>query len=82
MSSGGQNGTDISGVTGMRIQYASDVTEQLKKQRLYQSANTDPTRFQWHNFNPTGLRLNVLLGKVECKSCSGVLPYLVENYVG
>lgn len=77
MSSGGQNGTDISGVTPMRIQFASDVTEQLKKQRLYQSASTDPVRFQWHNFNPTGLRLNTLLGKVECRDCSGVLPYVV-----
>jgi len=79
MSSGGQNGTDISGVTTMRIQYASDFTDKLNKQRLYQSANTDPTRFQWHNFNPTGLRLNTLLGKVECLDCSGVLPYVVQT---
>jgi hypothetical protein len=75
MSSGGQNGTDISGVTMMRIQYASDVTEQLKKQRLWQSSKEDAVRFQWHNFNPVGLNLNVLLGRVECKQCDGVLPY-------
>jgi hypothetical protein len=78
MSSGGQNGTDISGVTTMRIQYASDVTEQLKKQRLFQSSKGEGIRFQWHNFNPVGLNLNVRLGLVECGPCEGVLPY-VEN---
>jgi hypothetical protein len=75
MSSGGQNGTDISGVTTMRIQYASDVTEQLRKQRIYESTFSDPVRTQWHNFNPNGLYFDARLGRVECRDCSGVLPY-------
>ena len=60
----------------MRIQYASDVTERLNKRQLYESQKSDPTRFQWHNFNPTGLTLNFLLGRVECKACEGVMPYV------
>ena len=79
MSSGGQNGTDISGITSMRIQNASDFTNSLMKQRVYQSGSTDPNRFYWHNFNTYGIIFNYKLGKVECRDCSGVLPYSIPG---
>jgi hypothetical protein len=41
MSSGGQRGIDVSGVIGLRVQNASDVTHRLYLQEIYQTFNSN-----------------------------------------
>ena len=77
MSSGGQRGIDISGVTTMRIQNASDATTREKVQLVYQTfaSTTGANAYQNQTPNATGSFLQFLQGiKENCSNCTG-LPY-------
>lgn len=77
MSSGGQRGIDISGITGIRLQYASDVTKQTKVRLVYQTfaSTTGANAYNNETPNATGSYLDFLRGaKESCASCTG-LPY-------
>lgn len=77
MSSGGQRGIDISGVTTMRIQNASDRIVQRRVRLVYQSfaSTTGANAYQNQTPNATGTFLQFLHGvKESCSNCTG-LPY-------
>ena len=47
MSAGGQNSTSLSGIQGMRLRDASDVTNQIRVRNIYQAFNpTTPNAVQ------------------------------------
>lgn len=77
MSSGGQRGTDISGVTGLRIQNASDFVVQERVRLVYQTfaSTTGVNAYRNQTPNATGSYLDFLSGRKEgCATCVG-LPY-------
>lgn len=86
MSSGGQRGIDVSGVTGMRLQTASDVTTRKQLQLTYQTyaSTTGANAFMGDLVNATGAYLQFREGRKEqtdplvsnatCVACEG-LPY-------
>lgn len=86
MSSGGQRGIDVSGITGMRIQNASDVTTRLRYQEVFQTfaSTTGANAYRNETPNATGSYLDFLFGRKEvgrrdislsdCSTCSG-LPF-------
>lgn len=87
MSAGGQRGTDVSGVTGLRLQNASDVTHRYYLQQAYQHFNSNTANARRnHTPNGTGYFLDYIQGVKEvgrlatdicgslCVNCSG-LPY-------
>lgn len=78
MSSGGQSGVDLSGITSMRIQNASDVTRQkqfqLSFQDFYQvSSNQFPNHYFFNSVQHFREAINGI--KESCLDCSG-LPYV------
>lgn len=94
MSSGGQRGIDVSGVTGLRLQTASDVTTRLRLQETYLNfaSTTGANAYRNRTPNSTGSFLEFLQGRKEvgrrdisfsdCSTCVG-LPYqsnLVMNF--
>ena len=86
MSSGGQRGTDVSGVTSLRIQTASDAITQRQLQLTYQTyaSTTGANAFMGDLVNSAGAYLQFQAGRKEqrdplvsnavCVSCVG-LPY-------
>lgn len=77
MSSGGQRGIDVSGITSMRLQNASDWTNRKRVQGVYQAfaSTTGANAYQNETPNASGTYLQYLQGvKEDCSSCSG-LPY-------
>ncbi len=87
MSAGGQRGIDTSGITGLRLQYASDVTHRTYLQEVYQNFNVTTANARRNQTpNGTGYFLDFLQGRKEvgrfssdisasdCSSCPG-LPY-------
>jgi hypothetical protein len=86
MSSGGQRGIDVSGITGVRLQNASDVTTRLRYQEVYQNfaSTTGANAYRNQTPNATGSYLDFLFGRKEvgrrdislsdCSTCSG-LPF-------
>jgi hypothetical protein len=77
MSSGGQRGIDVSGITSLRQQNASDRTERLRTQLVYQSfaSTTGANAYTNQTPNAPGLYLQFLEGiKESCSNCDG-LPY-------
>jgi hypothetical protein len=77
MSSGGQRGIDVSGITSLRQQFASDVTTRRKTQLVYQTfaSTTGANAYTNQTPNATGSYLEFLQGTKEgCASCTG-LPY-------
>lgn len=77
MSSGGQNGTDVSGITGLRIQTASDVTTQTKVRLVYQTFASTTGANAYINETPNANRsyVDFLTGlKESCAACTG-LPF-------
>jgi hypothetical protein len=86
MSAGGQRGTDVSGITGLRLQNASDVTARLRYQEVFQTfaSTTGANAYRNETPNATGSYLDFLIGRKEsgrrdisfsdCSSCVG-LPY-------
>jgi hypothetical protein len=90
MSSGGQRGIDVSGVTSMRLQTASDVTSQRSLQLVYKTyaSTTGANAFMGDQVNATGAYLQFLQGLKEsvgteggCTTCSTLLgPGLPYQY--
>jgi hypothetical protein len=86
MSSGGQRGIDVSGITGLRLQTASDVTTRLRLQDIYQNFASTVGANAWRNRTPNGYGyfLDFIQGRKEvgrrdislsdCSTCLG-LPY-------
>jgi hypothetical protein len=83
MSSGGQRGIDVSGITSLRIQTASDSTTQKQLQLTYQTyaSATGANAFMGDLVNASGSYLQFLQGRKEsvgsaagCATCVG-LPY-------
>lgn len=77
MSAGGQRGIDVSGITGLRQQYASDVT----RRRLFQltsqtfASTTGANAYVNHTPNAWGSYLDFLQGRKEitdCSACTGL----------
>lgn len=86
MSAGGQRGIDVSGITGLRLQNASDVTKRLRLQETYLNFASTVGANAWRNRTPnsTGYFLDFIQGRKEvgrldislsdCSTCTG-LPY-------
>lgn len=77
MSAGGQRGIDVSGITSLRIQNASDSTTRLSLQQAYQNfaSTTGANAYRNRTPNGYGLFLSFTEGRKEgCASCVG-LPY-------
>lgn len=77
MSAGGQRGIDVSGVTSLRQQYASDATTRTKLQLVYQTfaSTTGANAYLNETPNAAGSYLQFLQGRKEgCATCVG-LPY-------
>lgn len=84
MSSGGQRGTDVSGITGLRLQNASDVTARLRYQEVFQTfaSSTGANAYLNQTPNATGSYLDFLIGRKEvgrrdislsdCSTCTGL----------
>lgn len=77
MSAGGQRGIDISGITGMRIQDASDFVTQERVRLVYQTfaSTTGANAYINETPNANGSYLDFLAGiKESCSNCTG-LPW-------
>ena len=86
MSSGGQRGIDVSGITGIRLQNASDFVTREKAMLVYQTfaSSTGANAYLNETPNATGSYLDFLVGRKEvgrrdislsdCTTCLG-LPY-------
>jgi hypothetical protein len=75
MSSGGQRGIDLSGITSLRIQNASDATTQTKVRLVYQTFASTTGANAYQNETPNGndSYLQFLEGVKEgCSNCSGL----------
>lgn len=77
MSSGGQRGIDVSGITTLRRQFASDFTTSLRLQEVYQNfaSSTGANAFRNETPNAVGSYLDFLQGRKEiraCIDCSGM----------
>jgi hypothetical protein len=77
MSAGGQRGIDVSGITVLRRQYASDVTTSTRLQRVYQTfaSTTGANAYQNETPNAVGSYVDFLQGRKEirtCIDCSGL----------
>lgn len=82
MSAGGQRGIDISGVTSLRVQYASDATKQTKVRLVYQTFASTTGANAYRNWvpNANGSLIEFLQGAKDCSgaSCAG-LPQIQWN---
>ena len=77
MSSGGQNGIDLSGITSMRIQNASDFTARDRLQLVHLDFSANVSKIANHNYNSDQYFRQFLNGTKEaCKTCAG-LPYTI-----
>lgn len=86
MSAGGQRGIDVSGITGLRLRNASDVTARLRLQETFLNfaSTTGANAFRNRTPNGYGYFLDFTMGRKEvgrrdisfsdCSSCVG-LPY-------
>lgn len=77
MSSGGQRGIDLSGITSMRLRDAADFTAQTKVRLVYQTFASTTGANAYLNETPNGndSYVNFLQGlKESCSNCTG-LPY-------
>lgn len=77
MSAGGQRGVDVSGITTLRIQYASDFVTSDRLQLVYQTfaSSTGANAYRNETPNATGSYLDFLQGRKEvraCIDCSGL----------
>ncbi len=77
MSAGGQRGIDVSGITVLRRQYASDVTTSQRLQLVYQTfaSTTGANAYQNETPNAVGSYVDFLQGRKEiraCIDCSGL----------
>ena len=77
MSAGGQRGIDVSGITSLRVQYASDATTRTKVRLVYQTFASTTGANAYINETPNGhdSYVQFLQGaKESCTVCAG-LPY-------
>ena len=77
MSSGGHRGIDVSGITSMRIQNASDATTRERVQLVYQTfaSTTGANAYINQTPNAVGSYVDFLAGAKEgCTVCVG-LPW-------
>lgn len=77
MSSGGQRGVDVSGITGLRIQNASDSIKRGRVRLVYQTfaSTTGANAYQNETPNANASYIDFLTGlKESCSNCTG-LPY-------
>jgi hypothetical protein len=77
MSSGGQRGIDVSGITSLRLQNASDYVVRERVQLVYQTfaSATGANAFLNETPNANDSYLQFLQGvKESCSNCTG-LPY-------
>ena len=77
MSAGGQRGIDVSGITSIRIQNASDFVKQTKVRLVYQTfaSTTGANAYINETPNANDNYLQFLQGiKEGCSNCTG-LPY-------
>jgi hypothetical protein len=77
MSSGGVRGIDLSGITSLRVQNASDFTARERVQGVYQAFASTTGANAYLNETPNGndSYLQFLQGvKESCSNCPG-LPY-------
>jgi hypothetical protein len=94
MSAGGQRGIDVSGITGLRLQNASDVTARTRLQEIYLNFASTVGANAYRNRTPNsvGYFSDFVQGRKEvgrrdicgsdCSTCTG-LPYqnnLVMNF--
>ena len=90
MSAGGQRGIDVSGITGLRLQNASDTTKRTQLQLMYQNFASTTGANAFANRTPNGYNyyLQFIEGRKEvgrldisgsdCSTCTG-LPYQYTN---
>lgn len=83
MSSGGQRGIDVSGITGLRLQNASDTTKRLRAQLVFQTfaSTTGANAYLNETPNAYGSYIDFLTGRKEvgrrdislsdCSTCLG-----------
>jgi len=83
MSAGGQRGIDVSGITGLRLQNASDITRRIQVQSVYQNfaSTTGANAFRNETPNAYGSYIDFLTGRKEvgrrdislsdCSTCLG-----------
>lgn len=71
MSSGGQRGIDVSGITVLRRQFASDFTTSTRLQLVYQTfaSTTGANAYLNETPNAVGSYLDFLQGRKEIRSC-------------
>ena len=75
MSSAGQRGTDLSGITTMRLRDAADVTAQNRVKQAYQMfSGATVNAYANRTPNGNGYYSDFLTGIDECSNCLG-LPY-------
>ncbi len=77
MSSGGQRGIDVSGITSMRLQFASDFVERSKVRLVYQTfaSTTGANAYMNETPNANDSYVQFLKGiKESCSNCTG-LPW-------
>ena len=77
MSAGGQRGIDVSGITSLRQQYASDFVERERLQLVYQTFASTTGANAYINETPNGndSYVQFLKGiKESCSNCTG-LPW-------
>ena len=81
MSAGGQRGIDISGVTSLRIQNASDVTKRTKVQLVYQTfaSSTGANAYMNETPNANGSLIEFLQGVKDCSAGCVGLPQIQWN---
>ena len=75
MSAGGQRGIDVSGITGLRLQNASDWVERERLQMVYQTFASTTGANAYLNETPNGndSYLHFLKGvKESCSNCEGL----------
>ena len=75
MSSGGVRGVDLSGITSMRIQNASDFTARDRVQMVYQTFASTTGANAYLNETPNGndSYVQFLQGvKESCSNCAGL----------
>lgn len=87
MSAGGQRGIDVSGITGLRLQNASDITTRVRTQLVYHNfaSTTGANAFRNETPNANGSYIDFLTGRKEvgrrdislsdCSTCLGD-PYI------
>jgi hypothetical protein len=71
MSSGGQRGIDVSGLTTLRRQFASDFTTSTRLQLVYQTfaSSTGANAYLNETPNAAGSYLDFLQGRKEIRAC-------------